>query len=115
MVVATVEGYVSGQIRKELCLIRIVRLLERRFRRGNLLLRFVALSATCGNAGLCMRPAECPEVLVCFLHVRLAHRSVITGLVPVRGTVDVARLELDARQLIATPAAASKSDLAIKA
>jgi len=47
-----------------------------------------------------VRPAECPQVLVGFLHFRFAHRGVITGLVPVRCAVDVARLELDARQLI---------------
>src|ERR1035441_5279273 len=101
LVVAEVERDITAEVGIETRLVGIVALVQYRFGRVQVLLRFFPpswLSDT--DTRQRALPSELPQVLLGRAHVGLAQRSEVPALVPLKSVVRVARFEIDAGEFI---------------
>src|SRR6516162_4643136 len=101
LVVAVVVGYIPRQIRIEtLLVLRHFTFIERYLRELRFFIGFNFLPVPCCDASFGTLITELPQVLVCLRKTRRVHGSGVAGLVPLGGSMGVAALQGDARQLV---------------
>src|SRR5882762_164904 len=111
-IVSSVKGNITGKVGKEAGLIGIIGFVEGGFGGCDVLLGFVSLAPAGGDAGLCVLPAEEPEVSFVVGNLGFAHGRVVSHAIPLESMIGVTGFEINAGHLIGDSPGAGKIILA---